>query len=299
MPDCPHIHIQDSGLQAFKDIILEETDGGRDIVRFLKGAANREYSNYEPHHELKAAEILAKYGFKEAAELVRQHKSSRPRRSASGGGSRVPLDSVPNQAGGPNPDPAIDPGLNEFVQFIRDETDNGRTIVRNLIHAMETHEDPYKPHHNLAAAKQLIDNGFPLTDALICSPNCPHHAVGEPDTPADTTDATDSTEKETVPDPKWIATVAEIKRMEDEGEIPAVEYDPFNPPIDISFYLPPEDFDLTPYLEEADAFRARLDLQAERRANWPEVEEYRRKKLAQIYPSHSDDTPADSDPPDP
>ena len=291
MPDCPHIHIQDSGLQAFKDIILEETDGGRDIVRFLKGAANREYSNYQPQHELKAAEILAKYGFKEAAELVRQHKSSRPRRSSSGGGSRVPLDSVPNQAGGPNPDPAIDPGLNEFVQFIRDETDNGRTIVRNLIHAMETHEDPYKPHHNLEAAKQLIDNGFPLTDALICHPDCPHHSV-ERDAPH--SEASDSTEKETVPDPGWIATVAEIKRMEDEGEIPAVEYDPFNPPIDISFYLPPEDFDLTPYLEEADAFRARLDLQAERRANWPEVEEYRRKKLAQVYPSHSDGDPPDT-----
>ena len=167
MPDCPHTHIQDSGLQAFREIIREETDGGRDIVRFLKGAVNREYSNYEPHHELKAAEILAKYGFEEAAQLVRQHKASRPRRPSSNG-SRVPLDSVPNQAGDPNPETPIDPGLNEFVQFIRDETDNGRTIVRNLIHAMETHEDPYKPHHNLEAAKQLIDNGFPLTDALIC-----------------------------------------------------------------------------------------------------------------------------------
>ena len=295
MPDCPHIHIQDSGLQAFKDIILEETDGGRDIVRFLKGAANREYSNYQPHHELKAAEILAKYGFKEAAELVRQHKSSRPRRSASGGGSRVPLDSVPNQAGGPNPDPAIDPGLNEFVQFIRDETDNGRTIVRNLIHAMETHEDPYKPHHNLAAAKQLIDNGFPLTDALICTPDCSHHAVEKAVTPADTPE-TDSTQEETVPDPKWIATVAEIKRMEDEGEIPAVDYDPFNPPIDISFYMPPADYEFDPeeLKREVAEFRARLDLQAERRANWPEVEEYRRKKRAQIYPSHTDGEPPDT-----
>ena len=290
MPDCPHIHIQDSGLQAFKDIILEETDGGRDIVRFLKGAANREYSNYEPHHELKAAEILAKYGFKEAAELVRQHKSSRPRRSASGGGSRVPLDSVPNQAGGPNPDPAIDPGLNEFVQFIRDETDNGRTIVRNLIHAMETHEDPYKPHHNLEAAKQLIDNGFPLTDALICHPDCSHHAVEKAVTPADTTDDTDSTEKEIVPDPKWLETLAEIKRMEDEGEIPTVEFDPFKP----MYNWAPKEV-VMPYADEvADKFRAELDLQAERRAKWPEIEERRRKKLAQIYPSHSDGDPPET-----
>ena len=288
MPDCPHIHIQDSGLQDFRDIIRRETEGGLTIVRFLNRAMEGDLPDYKPHHELKAAEILTKYGYEEAAERVRQHKASKPRRPSSNG-SR-------SETGGPDLNKAEgrDPGLNEFVQFIRDETDNGRTIVRNLIHAMETHEDPYKPHHNLEAAKQLIENGFPLTDALICHPDCSHHAVGEPDTPSDTTDDTDSTEKETVPDPKWIATVAEIKRMEDEGEIPAVEYDPFNPPIDISFYLPPEDFDLTPYLEEADAFRARLDLQAERRANWPEVEEYRRKKLAQMYPSHSDGDPPET-----
>ena len=89
MSDCPHIHIQDSGLQAFRDIIREETDGGRDIVRFLKGAINREYSNYEPHHELKAAKILVKYGSKEAELYVAANTAPRRR--------RVPLDSV----GGP------------------------------------------------------------------------------------------------------------------------------------------------------------------------------------------------------
>ena len=298
MPDCPHIHIQDSGLQAFKDIIREETDGGRDIVRFLKGAANREYSNYEPHHELKAAEILAKYGFKEAAELVRQHKSSRPRRSASGGGSRVPLDSVPNQAGGPNPDPAIDPGLNESVQFIRDETDNGRTIVRNLIHAMETHEDPYKPHHNLEAAKQLIERGFPLTDALICTPDCPHHSVPSAHPgrsgaeskgiPNSTQDEADERPEEEV----WAEIQAVFKRLEDEG---IATPDPNAPPIDISNYRMPKDFDITPYAkEEAEAFWAEIELRVERQKQWPEIEERRRKKLAQTYPSHSDGDPPDT-----
>ena len=41
--------------------------------------------------------------------------------------------------------------------------------------------------------------------------------------------------------------------------------------------------------EEAAKFRAELDLRIERRANWPKIEERRRKKLAQIYPSHSED----------
>ena len=292
MPDCPHIHIQDSGLQAFKDIILEETDGGRDIVRFLNGAANREYSNYEPHHELKAAEILAKYGFEEAAQLVRQHKASKPRRPSSNGIRSETGGPDLNQAGGPNPDPAIDPGLNEFVQFIRDETDNGRTIVRNLIHAMETHEDPYKPHHNLEAAKQLIDNGFPLTDALICPPNCPHHSVEEAHAPSDTPDDTDSTQEETVPDPKWLETLEEIQRMKDEGILTP---DPNAPEVDMSAYMKWTDEEIAPYAAEAAAaFRAELELQAERRAMWPEIEERRRKKLAQIYPSHSEDEPQDT-----
>ena len=90
--------------------------------------------------------------------------------------------------------------------------------------------------------------------------------------------------KETVPDPKWLETLAEIKRMEDEGEIPTVEFDPFKP-----MYKWATDEEVRPYAaESAAAFRAELELQAERRAMWPEIEERRRKKLAQIYPSHTD-----------
>ena len=83
MSDCPHIHIQDSGLQAFREIIREETDGGRDIVRFLKGAINREYSNYEPHHELKAAKMLREYGSEKADEYIRNYTAPKRPRSTS------------------------------------------------------------------------------------------------------------------------------------------------------------------------------------------------------------------------
>ena len=47
--------------------------------------------------------------------------------------------------------------------------------------------------------------------------------------------------------------------------------------------------------EEAAKFQEELDLRIERRKAWPAIEERRRKKLAQIYPSHSED----DDPPDP
>ena len=54
-------------------------------------------------------------------------------------------------------------------------------------------------------------------------------------------------------------------------------------------------FKTVAYLDEEDAkFRAGIALRAERRKKWPEIEERRRKKLAQIYPSHSDDGPSET-----
>ena len=284
MPDCPHIHIQDSGLQAFRDIIREETDGGRDIVRFLKGAINREYSNYEPHHELKAAKMLVKYGSKEAELYVAANTAPKRRRSTSTGGG--PVQSEPEGR-----DPIMDPLKDEMARFIREETGNGLSIVRTLIHTMEAREDPYKPHHNLEAAKQLTDSGFPPTGDLLCSPDCSHHTPAHPE-PIEGDGTPDSTKEEFVPDPGWVETLNEIKRMEDEGIIDKVEFDPFKP---VYNWAPKEV--VMPYADEvADKFRAELDLQAERRAKWPEIEERRRKKLAQIYPSHSEDD--SDDPPD-
>ena len=95
-------------------------------------------------------------------------------------------------------------------------------------------------------------------------------------------------------DPKALAEVrAEIQRMKDEGILTP---DPNAPKIDISMYRMPKNFDPTPYAkEEAASFWADIELRLERQKKWPEIEEYRRKKLAQIYPSYSED----DNPPDP
>ena len=285
MPDCPHIHIQDSGLQAFKDIILEETDGGRTIARFLNNTMEGEFSNFEPQHRLKAAEILVDCGSEEAAEYVRANKTPKRRRSTT-----VLRDPAQSESEGDR-DPITDPFKDEIARAIREETNNGLSIVRNLIQIMETHEDPYKPHHNLAAAKQLIERGYPLTDALICTPDCPHHSVEKANTPPEASD-TDSTQEETVPDPKWLETLEEIQRMKDEGILTP---DPNAPKIDYSVYMKGTDEEIAPYAAEvAAAFRAELDLRIERQKQWPEIEERRRKKLAQTYPSHSDGDPPDT-----
>ena len=289
MPDCPHIHIQDSGLQAFREIIREETDNGRTIARFLNDAAEGSLPGFEPEHRIQASEILARYGFKVPANPVlstvegpvQRHDDPKPKRSSANTGASAPALKKPGDT-----DPAID----DLAQTIRDETKNGLTIVRNLIQIMEAREKPYMPHHNLRAARRLIENGFPLTNALLCAPDCTHHAPAHPE-PAE---GDNSDSEEFVPDPGWVETLHEIKRMEDEGIIDNVEYDPFKP----MYNWAPKEVVL-PYADEiADKFRAELDLQAERRAKRPEIEERRRKKLEEMYPSHSDDVDEDSDPPD-
>ena len=289
MPDCPHIHIQDSGLQAFKDIILEETDGGRTIARFLNNAMEGEFSNFEPQHRLKAAEILVDCGSEEAAEYVRANKTPKRRRSTT-----VLRDPAQSESEGER-DPITDPFKDKIARAIREETNNGLSIVRNLIQIMETHEHPYKPHHNLAAAKQLIERGYPLTDALICTPDCPHHSVpveGAAGSDPALSTAEGGAQEETVPDPKWLEAIAEVQRMKDEGILTP---DPNAPKIDHSIYMTGTDEEIAPYAAEvAAAFRAELELQAERQAMWPEIEERRRKKLAQTYPSHSDGDPPDT-----
>ena len=275
MSDCPHIHIQDSGLQAFREIISEETDGGRTIARFLNDAVEGRLPDFEPQHRLKAAKMLKEYGSEKAERFIRTYSAPKRPRTAS-----VPSGSAQSEGQGDR-DPIMDSFEDDIARAIRQETGNGLSIVNNLIHIMETREDPYKPQHNLEAARQLTDNGFPPTDALICPPDCTHHAPAHPEPVED-----DDTNEEFVPDPGWVETLHEIKRMEDEGIIPVVEYDPFNP----KSRMTGTEEQIAPYADEVAAkFRAELDLQAERRAKWPEIEERRRKKLAQIYPSHSEE----------
>ena len=87
---------------------------------------------------------------------------------------------------------------------------------------------------------------------------------------------------------------AEVQRMLDEQGITP---DPNARKIDRPISRPSPEWvaqNIDLVREEAAKFRAELDLRAERRAKWPEIEERRRKKLAQIYPSHSKDGSPDT-----
>ena len=148
-----------------------------------------------------------------------------------------------------------------------------------------------KESHRVKAGQMLIDRLMGTNPALVRNLVCPDcrrkwtthpgsHDHSEPSTVEKVEDRRSDEER-------WAAIEADLKRMEDEGILTP---DPNAPPIDISNYRMPKDFDSTPYEEEEfAAFKAEIELRLERQKQWPEIEERRRKKLAQIYPSHSDD----------
>ena len=207
------------------------------------------------------------------------------------------------------PDPS-DPYSIHFTiqQHILAITNNGQMLRDVLLEIARAEDDPedcpeprrrVTPYHRRRAASLLLDRLLGTDPNALHSgvcPDCRQKWTAHPDSP----DHPESHRKVSpgrqvrYVDPVALAEArAEIQRMKDEGILTP---DPNAPIIDISMYRMPKDFDYTPYAkEEAAKFWADVELRLERQKQWPEIEERRRKKLAQTYPSHSED----DDPPDP
>ena len=203
------------------------------------------------------------------------------------------------------PDPS-DPYSIHFTiqQHILAITNNGQMLRDVLLEIARTEDDPedcpeprrrVTPYHRRRAASLLLDRLLGTDPNALHSgvcPDCRQKWTAHPNSP----DHPESHRKVSpgrqvrYVDPVALAEArAEIQRMKDEGILTP---DPNAPIIDISMYRMPKDFDYTPYAkEEAAKFWADVELRLERQKQWPEIEERRRKKLAQIYPSHSDDDP--------
>ena len=228
----------------------------------------------------------------ESPRLVTQLDDSLNQSLGPAPSAETPLTRHSRVRGNPeSPDP-FDPSYiqSSIQKYILEITDNGRTIRTALIGiAFASPENPaVTPYHRNRAATLLLDRILGTNPALALSrvEAWPEHGP-----------APDAAERDRVEDlrsdeERWAAIEADLKRMEDEGILTP---DPNAPPIDISMYRMPKDFDSTPYEEEeAASFIAEIELRIERQKQWPEIEERRRKKLAQIYPSHSDGGPPDT-----
>ena len=305
----------------FANAVLAETDGAREIIYMLQDIAQGVRENATTNDRMKASGILMDRGLgkcpKQSPATGSQTsnpnpappKDDKPKAKKQPESPRLvtQLDRSLHDSLGPPPSAqpegntaaspeSFDPYSIQYSiqQHILEITDGCRTLMTVLTDIYRAPDDDLnvKESHRVKAGQMLIDRLMGTNPALVQNlvcPECRQRWTSHTDSSDHTEHKPSMVEKvEDLPsdDEVWAAIKADLKRMEDEGILTP---DPNGSPIDISSYRMPKDFDSTPYEEEeAAAFKAEIELRIERQKQWPEIEERRRKKLAQIYPSHTD-----------
>ena len=141
MNSQPTTH-QPTFTQSVHDIIVELTDNGRTIVAFLVQVMEGELPGFKECHRIEAARLLEKYSGAEVKALIDNldlpQPTRRERRDSRRADRRIHT---------------------ELAQIVKEETDNGRTIVTFLIQAMEGQLPDFKPCHRMSASKELLHQG--------------------------------------------------------------------------------------------------------------------------------------------
>ena len=133
-------------------IVAEETGGGRRIVRFLVQVAEGELHSegFQPCHRMDSAKELVKIGLTEFEDYI--HANSTPPRPRAG------RTSCPDA----NLSPEITEAREQLAEYARELTQDGRTVIRMYAEVMDgaRNDEGFKPHHRIAAARELIKRGF-------------------------------------------------------------------------------------------------------------------------------------------
>ena len=145
---------QDNEAPSLRAIVRQETDDGRLIVRFFVSTMQGQLQDAKPSHRIAAARQLVKLGFTEAQDFIDENAPAPKRRRRAEQSSSA--------------DRKLASGLAEIV---RQETDDGRVAVRFLVDVMRGTLQGFKPHHRLAAARELLRRGF---DDTLADDNAGH-----------------------------------------------------------------------------------------------------------------------------
>ena len=133
-------------------IVAEETDDGRRVVRFLVQVAEgeRDDEGFQSCHRMDAAKELVKIGLTEFSDYIQSN--STPRK--------------PRAAGTTRPETDLSPETREarerLAAYARELTQDGRTVIKLYAEIMDglRNDEGFKPHHRIAAARELIKRGF-------------------------------------------------------------------------------------------------------------------------------------------
>ncbi len=147
--------------ESVQRIVLDETQGGRRIVRSVVSIMEGDAPGSTPWHQLEAAKLLLKLGFEDArATLGSIHKQGRKDAPAS---LEPPLPLGEGWGEGNTSDPQqsnINPDqvkLNKkLVRHIRVDTGDGTSMVKFLIDVVEGNEPAARVRDRIEAAKVLL-----------------------------------------------------------------------------------------------------------------------------------------------
>ena len=136
-------------------IVAEETGDRRRIVKFLVQVAEGELNSegFQPCHRMDSAKELVKIGLTEFEDYIQAN--STPRKP------RARRTSAPDT----NISPEIAQAREQLAEYARELTQDGRTVIRMYAEVMEgeRNDEGFKPHHRIAAARELIKRGFDET----------------------------------------------------------------------------------------------------------------------------------------
>ena len=185
-------------LQAspFAHIVLEYTDGGRLIAQFLLEAMAGQLPDFEDCHQIAAERLLAKIDPNMARALA---EDSTPRRSRPlhTGAVGAPSHSL-HATGAPLHTGAVGADVGTALdEIVRQETNDGRDIVRFYADVMRGVLTGFKTHQRMDAADKLVSLS---SDHTPCVP-APQPAARQPASDHDTVSA--ATPWKTPRKPEW------------------------------------------------------------------------------------------------
>ena len=136
-----------------RKIVLEETNDGRDIIRFLKNVIVHiedgpqtfgiRPQDFARKHKIDAARILAKLGFEEGKRYLRRTYVPTPFRRTHPEDEDIPR-------------PETTRATRDLYRLVRKKTNDGADIMLNFIEIMKGYHPEFKPHLRMAAAKELV-----------------------------------------------------------------------------------------------------------------------------------------------
>ena len=150
--------------ESVQRVVLEETQGGRRIVRSVVSIMEGDAPGSTPWHQLEAAKLLLKLGFEDARETLGSiHKQGRKDAPKSQEAHNPPLPLGEGWGEGNTSDSQqshINPEqikLNKkLVRHIRVDTGDGTSMVKFLIDVVEGNEPDARVRDRIEAAKVLL-----------------------------------------------------------------------------------------------------------------------------------------------